>query len=287
MGVGCTDARESGTDAEMEPTGSGGEVTVPIAAIVTNVVDPGAEPRTLLRPSFETGTAQQVTLRTEHHIEEQIGDQPMHDSSPPAITIPLTATTDREGVDLTLGAATSTDPELAEQLGIADGSRAGFEMSELGAITALRMKPTPATPDAARTALEQAFFQAVYQSIAFPTDPVGEGAVWTVHQQVYSAGAPLDQVTTATLTKRDGNLLTLALDVVQIPKSDVWHLPNNAGPLEIIDYVMHGTGVIMVDLGLPLPVSGSVTVGGHQSYEDPRGGVLLRQDISTQVHWGD
>nr|WP_280265439.1 hypothetical protein [Nocardia wallacei] len=286
LGVGCSDASDASGDAEVEPSGLGKEVTVPIAATVTTVVHPGDEPRSILRPGFETDTAQQVTLRTDHHIEQQIDDQAVRDFSPPAVTIPLTARTGRDGVDLTLGSATSTDPALAQQLLTADGSHAGFEMSELGMITALRMAPKPATPDGARAALEQAFYQAVYQSVAFPIEPVGEGAVWTVRQQV-SGGVPLDQITTATLTRRDGNLLTIELDVTQTPKSKVWQLPNHAGSLDIVDYVMHGAGTVTVDLGLPLPVSGSVTVGGRQFYKDPRSAVLLRQNISTQVQWGE
>ncbi|MBF6330137.1 hypothetical protein IU452_16570 [Nocardia transvalensis] len=286
LGVGCGDSTESAGDAEVEPSGSGREVTMPIAAAVTTVVQPGDEPRSLLRPAIGPGTAQQVTLRTDHRIEQQINDQPMRDSSPPSVTIPLTARTGQDGVDLTLGTVTSTDPTLAQQLLSANGSRAGFEISDLGAVTALRLAPKPATPDTARAALEQAFYQAVYQSITLPNEPVGEGAVWTVRQQV-SGGVMLDQVTTATLTERDGNRLTIELNVTQKPRSMVWNLPNNAASLDIVDYLMQGTGTITVDLGLPLPVSGSVTIGGRQAYRDPNTSVVLRQKISTQVQWDE
>lgn len=284
LAVACSDVVEPRTEAEVEPSALDQEVTMPIAAVTTTVLQPGAEPREALRRSFAVGNTQRVTLHTDHHIEQQINDQPAHDFSQPAITIPLSARTGPEGVDLILGQATSSNPDLAQQLQSADGSHAGFAMSDMGAITALRMTPTPATSEAARSAIEQAFYQAVYQSIAFPADSVGQGAVWTVQQRV-SADVPLNQVTTATLTKRVGNLLTIALDVTQTPTSKVWDLPNNAGSLDIVDYVMHGAGTITVDVGLPLPVSGSITVGGTQSYRDPKSAVLLRQNISTQVQW--
>ncbi|MCM6773310.1 hypothetical protein NDR87_07485 [Nocardia sp. CDC159] len=288
LGVGCGDRTESGSDAEVEPTGLGNEVTMPIAAAMTTVVHHGDEPRSLLRPDIAPGTAQQVTLSTEHHVEQQLNDQPMRDFSPPSVSIPLTARTSQDGIDLTLGAATSPDPTLSQQLLAADGSHAGFQFGELGSVTALRLAPKPATPDTARLALEQAFYQAVYQSITLPKEPVGEGAVWSVHQQVSaSTGLLLDQITTATLTKREGKRLTIQLDVKQTPKTQVWKLPNNAGSLDILNYLMHGSGTIDVDLGLPLPVSGSVTLGGHQSYRDPHTKVALRQNISTQVQWGE
>lgn len=287
FGVGCSDRSETTTEVDgAEPAGIGKEVTMPIPAVTTTVVEAGAEPKSALRPALEPGTTQQVTLRTEHHFEQQIDQQAVHDVSPPSITIPLSAESGTDGVELTLGNVTSPDPNLAKALLPADGSRAGFDITELGAITALRMAPKPATSDAARAALEQAFYQAVYQSIAFPDAAIGEGAVWTVRQQV-SGTVPLEQVTTATLTHREGNQCTIQLDVVQTPKVNVWQLPNQAGQLEIVDYLMHGTGTITVDLGLPLPVSGTVTIGGNQTYRDPHTAVTVRQTQRTEVAWGD
>ncbi|MFR9753110.1 hypothetical protein ACL02S_19025 [Nocardia sp. 004] len=285
FGVGCADRAES--DGETDgtgPLGIGKEVTVPIPAAVTMVVSNGAEPRSLLRPDYPAGTVQQVTLYTAHRIEQQLDGQPPRDFSTPALTIPMTAQTTSEGIDLVLGMVTSPDPKLAKALTKIGGSHAGFDLSELGAITELRLEPAPEVSNTARTALEHAFYQAVYRSIAFPGEPVGEGAVWTVRQDVAS-GVLLDQVTTATLTKREGDRLTIELHVTQTPKSLVWTLPNHAGTLDIRDYVMQGTGVITVDLGLPLPVSGSITVGGHQVYRDPRTASTLQQKIDTQVSW--
>ncbi|MFQ6393893.1 hypothetical protein ACLMAJ_10580 [Nocardia sp. KC 131] len=285
FGVGCGDGTEARSESDStDPLGIGKEVTVPISAAVTTVVSQGAEPRALLRPSYLPGTAQQVTLHTGYSIQQQINDQPSRDFSTPALTIPMTARADGDDVDLTLGTISSPDPSLAKALTAAGGSHAGFDMSELGAITALRLEPSPDTSNAARAALEQAFYQAVYRSIAFPDEPVGEGAVWTVRQEV-TGGVALDQVTTATMTEREGDRLTIELEVTQTPKSAVWAMPNNAGTLDIQDYVMQGTGTITVDLGLPLPVSGSITVGGHQAYRDSRSASMLRQTINTQVSW--
>ncbi|QLY33642.1 hypothetical protein [Nocardia huaxiensis] len=287
FGAGCGDGSDSTTDADgADPlVGMGEGVTVPISAVTTTILDSGAAPRTALRPVVAPGTTQQVTLTTDHHIEQQINAQAVRDFSPPSITIPLTAEAGDDDVQLTLGSVTSPDPALAKALLPLDGSRAGFDISELGAITALRLAPKPATSDAARAALEQSFYQAVYQSICFPDEAVGVGAVWTVRQQV-SGSVPLDQVTTATLIHREGSLLTIHLNVVQTPKTTVWQLPNQAGQLEIVDYLMHGEGDITVDLGLPLPVSGSVEVGGNQTYRDPNSAVTLRQTLRTQVQWG-
>lgn len=285
--VGCADDAESPATTEgTEPLGIGKEVTVPISVAAATLVSPGAEPRAVLRPTFAPGTEQRVTLHTEHHIEQQINDQPPRDFSTPALTIPMTALAGTGGVDLTLGEVTSPDPMLSRALTAADGSQAGLDFSDEGAIIALRLAPDPDTPNAARAALENAFYQAVYRSIMFPEEPVGEGAVWTVHQEV-TGGVTLDQVTTATLTKREGDRLTIELTVEQTPKSSSWALPNDTGTLSIEDYLMEGNGTITFDLGLPLPVAGSITVGGHQVYRDPRSVSLLSQSIVTQVSWAE
>nr|WP_306307650.1 hypothetical protein [Nocardia paucivorans] len=287
FGVGCSERGESRGDVDgTEPLGIGNEVTVPIAAAVATVVDPGAEPRTLLRPGYPEGTSQQVTLSTDHSIRQQIDDQPVRDFSTPALTIPMIARAGTRGVELTLGSVTTPDPVLAEALIDVDGLHAGFQLSELGAITALRLEPAPDTSNTARAALEQAFCQAVYRSVMFPDSPVGVGAVWTVRQEV-GGGVMLDQVTTATLIERLGNRLTIRLDVTQTPKSDIWDLPAAGGTLNIEDYVMQGTGDITVDLDLPMPVAGAITLGGHQFYRDPRTDTRLRQVIETKVSWGE
>ncbi|MGN2640324.1 hypothetical protein ACWEKT_35055 [Nocardia takedensis] len=285
FGVGCGDDADTAVAVDgTEPLGIGKEVTVPISVAAATVVSPGSEPRALLRPRYPEGTRQQVTLKTDHRIEQQINDQPARDFSTPALTIPMTAQAGIDGVDLTLGKVTTPDPSLNKALTAAGGSHAGFDFSDDGAITAMRIAPSPDTSNDARAALEQAFYQAVYRSIMFPDEPIGEGAVWTVHQEV-DGGVTLDQVTTATLTGVDGDRLTIDLHVTQSPKASVWTLPNGAGTLDIEDYTMEGTGTITVDLGLPLPVSGAITVGGHQAYRDPRSASNLQQTITTQVTW--
>lgn len=287
FGAGCADRSPSPVDAEgLEPLGIGKQVTVPISAAVATLVSPGEEPRELLRPRYAAGTTQEVTLRTDYQIQQQVNDQPVRDFSPAALTIPMTASAGADGVDLVLGAVTTPDPALNEAFTAADGSQAGLGMTDLGAITELRLAPSPDTPNSARAALEQAFYQAVYRSIAFPDEPVGVGAVWTVRQEI-TGGVSLDQVTTATLVGRDGDRLTIDLEVNQTPIDTVWLLPNDAGSLDIDSYVMAGTGTITVDLGLPLPVAGAIEVGGQQTYRDSRSVSTLVQTQATRVSWAE
>lgn len=265
------------------------ETTVPISAITTALVDPGTEPRqrTVLAPPI--GAEQRVVMTSRSDIFQQIGDQPQRDLSTPEVTMPLTATVAAPAdpalsVDLTLGELRSTDPTLQGVLASSAGSLAGLTVHPSGAVTALRITPAPDSRNIARSAIEQAFYQAVYRGVAFPDDAIGVGAVWTMQQQVMS-GMVLNQVTTATLRAREGDRLTVDVSVTQTPASPAWELPGDTGTLSIDTFTMAGTGTLVIDLRSPLPVDGSVTVSGEQTYTDPNSTTRLRQATTNIVRW--
>lgn len=279
---GCSGSAGNSDTEDVEPAAN--EVTVPIPPVQTHVLDPGAEPRSRLAPSAAAGAEQQVTLHTENGVHQQVDNQPDQDFSTPPLTMPLAATMGDGGVDLTIGAITCPDANLEQALAVAEGSHAGLTFAANGAVTSLQITPAAEASDSARRAIEQAFYQAVYQTVVFPDADLGVGAVWTIEQQI-TGGVTLDQVATATLLGRDGDVLTIGLDVAQTPRADVWNLPNGAGMLDIDKYDMHGTGQVTIDLGLPLPVDGTVTMAGQQTYHVPDDVTHLNQTINTTVQW--
>lgn len=284
----CGDAEQSPDTPSATPA----EFTVPVTAATVEVLDAGSEPRQSLRMNLPTGTTQATTLVTSTDVRQQIDQQPVQDISSPEVTIPLnavvaTAATPQNPttvVDLTLSGMTTPDETLQAALGGAEGSGAGLTFTESGAVTALRLRPSAGSANAARAAIEQAFGQAVYRAVALPTEPVGVGARWTVKQDV-SSEIQLDQTTTVTVTARDGDRLTLAVELSQTPQSNIWNLAGGAGTLDIDQYVMAGSGTMIVDLNLPLPVSGELSVGGDQAYSDPDGTSVIRQSITNNIRW--
>lgn len=273
------------TTAESEVDAASHQVTVPISAVQTSVEDHGAEPRQVLTFRASPGTPQSVVLRTENDVHQQIDGKADQDFSTAPLAIPLDATARDGGVDLVLGRIDTPDEELAEELAPAEGSAVGLTVAPDGAVTAVQFTPAGDAGDEARSAIEQAFYQAVYHTVVFPDAEIGVGAVWTVRQQI-TGGVTLDQVTTATLTALDGNRATVALDITQTPRANVWNLPDGAGMLDIDYYVMHGTGTMTLDLELPLPVDGRIETAGEQRYRDPEGKSTLYQSTSSLVQWG-
>lgn len=268
------------------------EFTVPVTASTVEVLDAGSEPRQSLRMSAPVGTTQAATLITSAVVSQQIDQQPVKDFSSPEITIPLSAVVTTAAsaqspttvVNLTLSDMSTPDATLQAALGGADGSGAGLSITESGSITALRLRPAGDSANAARAAIEQAFGQAVYRTVALPDAPVGVGARWTVKQEV-SSEILLDQTTIVTLTARDGDRLTFSVEVSQTPQSSVWNLAGNAGILNIDQYVMAGSGTVTVDMTLPLPISGDMSIGGDQAYSDPDGSSVIKQSITNTIRW--
>ncbi len=112
--------------------------------------------------------------------------------------------------------------------------------------------------------IEQAFYQAVYRTVAFRN----KRSAWAPNggsaQQVMGAIA-VDQVTTAKLVARDGDRLTIDVQVEQTPTTALFQLPNGAGARDVDSFALRGSGNVVVDLSVPLPVAGSITAEGSQS----------------------
>lgn len=268
---------------------------MPVSAVSTTVVETGEEPREAVRLVPSAGTEQQVVLSTRSEVFQQIGADPRQDFSTPEVSLPLIATvTDAISddspstvVDITLGSASTPDSTLASALTEAEGSGAGLTIGPNGAVSALRLEPAPDAANIARSAIEQAFYQAVYRMVSFPDESIGIGAVWESHQQVMSAGITIDQVGTTRLVDRDGDRLTVEVRIEQTPQGSSWVLPNGQGQLDIEHYTMAGEGTITVDTTRPLPVEADITVRGEQVYVDSVGATRLSQSQVDSVRWSE
>lgn len=256
----------------------------------TLLMDAGAEPRSVLRPTFPTDGEQEVALTTRSEIYQQRNDDAGEgDFSTPEVTLPLTASLEAAEeaggavIALEIDAPSTTEQRLQLALDDAQGMGAAMTVSPQGVITALQLRPTAQAPDIARSAIEQALYQAVYSSVSFPSEPVGLGASWTVEQSIESA-TELRQTTTFTLTAREGDDLTIAVQVQQRPNAQVWQL-SDTDALAIDTYDVSGTGTLTVNLAQPLPVAGTVDISGTQSYSDPDSDFAITQRTVTNVRW--
>lgn len=281
VGTGCN--RSSDPEAIGVHTAADIENTLPLSAVSTQLLDAGAGPRERMDVTAPSGAAQQVTLTVHHDMTQQVDDQPPQHFLTPDITIPLTATAGPRRVDLVFGTVTSTDPALTKKLRPISGINAGLVADANGAITDFRLTTNRDTPSDARSAVELGLALAISQTIAFPSEPIGPGAVWMIHRQV-AGRIPLEQTTRATLISRDDGVLRIEVGIVQHPKASTVERSKRSASADRGDAI-NGSGVVVVDRRLPLPVSGAVTVDGVRFYRESDSSMQLRQTTATSVTW--
>jgi hypothetical protein len=278
-GCGGDSAESSEPEAQLAS-----DVTVPITAVVTSLVEPGAEPRDVLALRPQAGSIQLLTVTTNSQVFQQVGDNAPDDFSSPELTMRLSSTAEQldSGIkaNLTITGASSPDKTLNDAVALSKGAGAGLTMAPDGSVTALRLTPTSQSENIARSAIELAFYELIYRGVTLPAEPVGVGAVWTTRQEIFS-GLALDQTVTATLVSREGDRVVISYDVVQQPQGNELQLSGDAGSLVIDDYQVSGSGTAELDLTQALPIRLSTAVGGQQRYTD--GAIPLSQTTTSAI----
>lgn len=265
------------------------QAAIPVSAVRVTLLDPGTGPHTVLTRRPPVGATGSAVLSTSAAVTQTLADQPPKDFSTPSMRMPLGAhvTSSEPGmteVALTLGDVTSPDPTLNTELKAERGAHAGLTIAPDGAITTLRISPPPNADNMARAAVEQAFYQAIYSSVALPSEPVGVGATWRTEQHFTSA-VELDQTMNVTLKARQGDVVTLDVQVNQSPTSPVWVMPGDTRKLNIDKYEMTGGGTVTLDLDAPLPTAADITVGGEQVFRVPDSDATIAQTLGNHTQW--
>lgn len=88
-------------------------------------------------------------------------------------------------------------------------------------------------------------------TVPFPKQAVGIGAQWTVRREINIWGNRVDQVSTYTLTRRDGNTVEVDIVIEQTGLPQVGNVNPNL-EIHLLSYSMKATGRATVDLREPL-----------------------------------
>ena len=273
------------------------------SAALVKLLDPGAEPRKVLRLHPKPGDKQTLVLTMKVAKDTKLGE-----IQTPAIKLPvMTLTMDAivkvvsaEG-DITyetlisdVGIAEDPDvlPQVAELVKASLGSVKGLSgtgtMSNRGLNKGTDVKvPADAAPQTrqAMGQMKEAFAQ---MTLPLPAEAIGPGAKWEVKMPLESQGMKINQAATYELVSVEGDLLTVKSTVTQSASNQKVQNPvMPALKLDLKKMVGTGTSEVKVDLAQLLVSQGIIDSHAELSMEMNAGGqkqpVTEKTDVNVRV----
>ncbi len=257
----------------------------PAVPDAVSLAEAGAEPKAVLRFTPKGEASRSVALTMTMQVAMTLGDKPIEPSTLPTVSVAMHVTPGAEAEGATpyaFAVKSASREDLAgasERLkkamdtaieGMRDG-RGSLSIDAQGRqMSADYGLPEVSTPGLrpSLAGFQQSFSQLF---VVFPDEQVGVGARWESIAHYEHSGIPIEQRSTYTLEKRDGDTLTLA---VEFEQSATGEAESPAGvALEDTRFGGRGTGTVTVRLDSPFPVaaeaksrsrvSSSVTMGGQ------------------------
>jgi hypothetical protein len=241
---------------------------------VVTVLDAGAEPRSELRYRFDSGDSDSAAIEMDIKLNMSMAGLQARPVAFPTIRMlveldAVETLDDGSGrYDFAISSAeivdnADTDPTLATTLRASLGqlpSVSGWaRIDSKGAMLEGNMN-LPAGVDPQLNQVFDSAEQSLQQmSAPLPSEPVGVGAVWQVVQSIESAGFSVSQTANYTLTSRNGDEITLDIELTQSGSDQAVELaglpPGIEANLDALESA--GTGSMRIDLNRFVPESES------------------------------
>ena len=173
-----------------------------------------------------------------HQRTEGEGADDSADSTTPdtRLEMPVTVSASGSGaersVEAEVGVPFGSNAELNDDIATAEGFLAKWDADATGRMAELEVGAPEDATDTARAGTEAALLQWARLPIVFPTEPIAQGAVWTVESHG-GGDSSLRQALTYTLLERDGDQVELDVEVEQTPA--VTELDSGEGLIAVVD----------------------------------------------------
>jgi hypothetical protein len=238
------------------------------------LLEPGGEPRQVLRLRAKAGEKQTVAMTIKMGMGMGPGEAKVEMVKLPAmqLTVGVTPTSvSKEGdvqYDLVIEevdavAEPGSPSEMVElmqgQLAIVKGLTVTRVTSDRGFSKRSELKLPPGAGGEVRKAMEGMQDSFASTEFLLPEEAVGVGARWEVKQKLKPGGMTLDQTVLYTLESLEGNVVTVKGNIVQ--QASAQKIANPMLPQAKADLVkLSGTGhaTMTIDLERILPVQGTV-----------------------------
>jgi hypothetical protein len=118
--------------------------------------------------------------------------------------------------------------------------------------------------------------------VRFPEPGVGVGATWRQTRGLDNNGIELEQTSQFEIVARDGDLLTLDMQVTQRPLTDKFTPPNKpGGEVSLLQFDSRGGGRIVYDLAQLMPISARTRIATELTIEATIAG--RSQQLTTKI----
>ena len=295
--VACTSTRRQAAPAPTSTTAD----TLPLDTVPSSATDvyDGFEPRRQLRFHPAVGATFQTKVSYVEHTSYQVSEVGTGPVPVPPITADIGTTVDAIDPDGTIrstfrfaaitidttGLARATAAEAQASFQSLVGITGTIAMRSTGMITSFEADPPPGL-DAIATLWLARLTNSVQQLIiAFPTEPVGENAVWKVPVSLDFDGLTSSATYSVTLSRLTTDHIDLELTYAQtaplgpVPAAG---LPDGI-TAELLAFKIDGAGTQQTDLAQILPASSSLKASGDILFRLLAGSTDQRQDQKIAI----
>jgi hypothetical protein len=282
---------------EKPPTAAGGDT---VTATPVKLIEPGTEPRKMLRLHPNPGDKQTLSMTVKMAMETKVGEMETPAMKLPAIKMSMEATV--KGVaengdityemvmgDMGVGDEPGATPEVAEAIksvltGIKGLSGSGT-ISSRGFGKGLEFKVPADTNPQARQIMDQMKDMYAQLAVPLPEEAVGPGAKWEVKLPVKAQGMTIDQKTSYEVVSLEGERLTTKSAIVQQAANQKIQNPAMPGlKMDLTKMVGNGSGERTFDLAHLLPTTGAGKVHTEASMAMNMGGQKQAMTVKSDVN---
>lgn len=267
------------------------------------LLDPGAEPRQLLRLRATAGEKQTAAMTVKMAMGMGVAGAKPEMMKLPGMkfsvgVLPTSVSTEGDInydliiEDISLADEPGSTPEMVEamkaSLGGVKGLAMAFTVADRGFNKKTEVKIPPGTGAETRKAMEEMKESFSNTEFLLPLEEVGVGARWEVKQKIKSEGMTIDQTTIHTLVSIEGGVITTKSAILQQAANQ--KIPNPMMPTTKADLVKlagSGSATMTIDLGKILPIQATVADLTETTLSVDAGGqkqtMVMKSDLTLRL----
>jgi hypothetical protein len=307
FGLACSKSEPTTSATEAPP---GGAPAAPEQAATTAdeaglaepsiaLLSPGAEPRRVLRWTFEKGSKETMKIWSQVTMIAQMGiDDEKTTVTPPVVhTLALEVQGVEPDGSTTVGfevkssmvlkdkkAYASTREKMMEAASSIRGLKGTYRVDASGIVTDFEL-PEAAEGESRDLRMAESIGEFLSRStVPVPGEAVGKGGTWTVKRRLVEGGITVDQTSTYELQKLDGSKIAVGVKTEKSAPDQEVGTPGTYGHFNLKHFATTGQGERQADLGKLVPQkAASKTDTELKTFMQKKDGLALQQDLTIQA----